>query len=283
MKKGLVLEGGAMRGLFTCGVIDVFMENGIEFDGAIGVSAGACFGCNYKSKQIGRGLRYNKRFCKDPRYVSFRSLIMTGDIYNSEFCYERIPKYLDPFDTKTYRENPMEFYVVATDVNTGKAVYHRSDKGDERDIQWMRASASMPMFSKNVKIDGYELSDGGTGDSIPVQYFESIGYDRNVVVLTQPKGFVKKPNKFLPLIRLKLRKTPALVKALETRHIHYNKTTAYIREQELAGNMIVIRPRAALEIGPVEHNPDELERVYQLGRAEGEARLAEVKAFLEIE
>ena len=259
MKTGLIMEGGAMRGMFTAGVIDVLMEAGVSFDGAIGVSAGAVFGCNYKSRQIGRVIRYNKAYCQDPRYVSFRSLLKTGDIYGEQFCYHELPDRLDPFDVKTYAENPMNFYV---------------------DIQWMRASASMPALSRFVKLDSYSLSDGGTADSIPVRFFESIGYDRNVVILTQPEGYVKKPNQLLPLLRILLRKNPALIHALENRHERYNETLAYIREQERSGNLLVIRPEAPLNIGAVERHPEELERVYQIGRKEGEKRLREVKKFL---
>lgn len=280
MKTGLIMEGGAMRGMFTAGVIDVLMEAGVCFDGAIGVSAGAVFGCNYKSRQIGRVIRYNKTYCQDPRYVSFRSLLRTGDIYGEEFCYHELPDRLDPFDVKTYEENPMDFYVVCTDVETGKPVYHNCLKGDAEDIQWMRASASMPALSRFVNLDGHMLSDGGTADSIPVRFFESIGYERNVVILTQPEGYVKKPNQLLPLLRILLRKNPALIQALENRHERYNETISYIKKQELSGNLLVIRPEAALNIGAVERHPEELERVYQLGRKEGEKRLAEVEEFL---
>lgn len=279
MKTGLIMEGGAMRGMFTAGVIDVLMEAGVSFDGAIGVSAGAVFGCNYKSRQIGRVIRYNKAYCQDPRYVSFRSLLKTGDIYGEQFCYHELPDRLDPFDVKTYAENPMNFYVVCTDADTGKAVYHNCLKGDAEDIQWMRASASMPALSRFVKLDSYSLSDGGTADSIPVRFFESIGYDRNVVILTQPEGYVKKPNQLLPLLRILLWKNPALIHALENRHERYNETLAYIREQERSGNLLVIRPEAPLNIGAVERHPEELERVYQIGRKEGEKRLREVKKF----
>ena len=280
MKTGLIMEGGAMRGMFTAGVIDVLMEAGVCFDGAIGVSAGAVFGCNYKSRQIGRVIRYNKTYCQDPRYVSFRSLLRTGDIYGEEFCYHELPDRLDPFDVKTYEENPIDFYVVCTDVETGKPVYHNCLKGDAEDIQWMRASASMPALSRFVNLDGHMLSDGGTADSIPVRFFESIGYERNVVILTQPEGYVKKPNQLLPLLRILLRKNPALIQALENRHERYNETISYIKKQELSGNLLVIRPEAALNIGAVERHPEELERVYQLGRKEGEKRLAEVEEFL---
>lgn len=278
-KKGLILEGGAMRGLFTAGVMDVLMENNITFDGAIGVSAGAVFGCNYKSHQIGRVLRYNTKFCKDPRYASFRSLLKTGDLYGAEFCYHELPNKLDPFDTDTYKKNPMEFYVVCTDLKTGKPVYHNCLTGDETDITWMRASASMPMVSRVVEVNGYQLLDGGIADSIPIRKFQELGYNKNVIVLTQPLDYIKHKNKILPLLRIALRKYPEVIHALEVRHNMYNQTTAYVRLLEQQGDVCVIRPEASLNIKQVEHDPAELKRVYDLGRKVGEAKLTEVQAF----
>ena len=192
MKTGLVLEGGAMRGMFTAGVLDVLMEHGITVDGAIGVSAGAVFGCNYKSHQIGRPIRYSTEYCKDKRYASFGNLLRTGNLYSEQFCYHTVPEKLDPFDAKTFREDPMDFFLVCTDVRTGDPIYHKCRTGDAEDIQWMQASSSMPLAAKIVKIGHYQLLDGGIADSIPVRFFESIGYKRNLIVLTQPKGFVKK-------------------------------------------------------------------------------------------
>ena len=154
MKTGLILEGGAMRGMFTAGVIDVLMENGIKFDGAVGVSAGAAFGVNYKSKQIGRVLRYNTKFVRDKRYCGLGVLLKTGNIYSTQFCYEEVPLKHDIFDFDTYEKNPMEFYVVATDVETGKAVYHKYEGRKDHCFDWIRASASMPMVSQIVEIDG---------------------------------------------------------------------------------------------------------------------------------
>ena len=182
MKKGLILEGGAMRGMYTAGVLDIFMENDITVDGAIGVSAGAAFGCNLKSKQIGRTIRYNTKYCRDPRYVGLRSLIKTGDIYGADFCYNQIPNRLDIFDVETYQKNPMDFYVVTTDVETGKPIYHLCPNGDATDIKWFRASASMPMVSNIVEIDGFKMLDGGISDSIPIHKFMEMGYEKNIVI-----------------------------------------------------------------------------------------------------
>ena len=280
-KTGLVLEGGAMRGLFSAGVLDVMMENGIEFDAVMGVSAGAVFGCNFKSGQIGRSIRYNMRFCDDPRYCSFESLRKTGDLYNVQFCYDEIPNKLDPFDKEAYQANPMPFYAVCTNVETGKAIHKRLDNGDAKDMEYFRASASMPVVSRIVEVDGYKLLDGGITDSIPLASMERRGYKKNVVVLTQPLGFVKKKSKMIPLIRLTMHQYPNVIRAMEVRHIRYNKQTAYVREQELAGNAFVIRPPYDLGISRTEDDPAELRRVYELGRKEMEERLPELREFLE--
>ncbi len=281
-KTGLIMEGGAMRGLFTCGVMDVLLENGINFDGGAGISAGAIFGCNFKSKQIGRPLRYNLRFARDPRYGSFRSLFKTGDFYEVELCYHEIPDILDIFDRKAFAENPMEFYIGATDVKTGKCSYHKCSDGGDTDMQWMRASASLPAVSRPVFIDGEQLLDGGISDSVPFEYMESIGYNRNVIILTQPKGYVKQKNKGMPLFKIILRKYPEIVKAIGVRHEMYNKQMEEINEREEKGISFVIRPAESLGIGRTESNPAELQRVYDLGRAEAERFLPELKEFLGI-
>lgn len=279
-KTGLVLEGGAMRGMFTCGVLDVFMENGIVFDGTAGISAGAAFGCNYKSHQIGRAIRYNKRYSKDPRYCGLRSLIRTGDLYGAEFCYETIPNELDPFDKEAFESNPMEFYVGATDVNTGKPVYHKCTNGGQEDMLWMRASASMPIVSKAVKVDGYELLDGGIVDSVPYAFMESLGYDHNVIVLTQPEGYRKQKSSSIPVMKLILRKNPKVAEAMCNRHIMYNRQMEEIKQRESAGVSLVIRPPQSLGIKRTEKDPQELERVYQTGRTEGLKQINNVKQFL---
>ena len=279
-KSALILEGGAMRGMFTCGVIDVFMENNITFDGSAGISAGAVFGCNYKSGQIGRAIRYNKKFCKDPRYSGLRSLITTGDFFGADFCYREIPDKLDIFDRETFSGNPMTFYVGATDVVTGNIVFHQCTDGGSKDIEWMRASASMPLLSNIVKIDGYRLLDGGIVDAVPYAHMEELGYSKNVIVLTNPKGYRKKPTGGKVFFQVFLRKYPAVVKAMLNRHKMYNRQMEEISEREASGSALVIRPPEDLHISRTEDDPQELERVYQIGRAEAEKRLAEVRAFL---
>lgn len=280
MKKGLVLEGGAMRGMFTAGVIDTMMENGIEFDGLAGVSAGACFGCNYKSRQPGRGARYNIQYCRDPRYCGMRSLARSGDLFNAEFCYRTIPERLDPFDYEAFRQNPMEFHVVCTDVESGEALYFSLENARDAEMDLIRASASMPLVSRIVEARGHRMLDGGIADSIPIRYIEGLGYDRNVVVLTQPEGYVKKPNRLLPLMRRRLGKYPKLVDAIARRHILYNETTDYIRRRESEGACFVIRPKAALNVRRVEHDPQKLRIAYEQGRAAMLEQMDALKRYL---
>ena len=280
MKTGLVLEGGAQRGMFTAGALDVMMERGVNFDGLIGVSAGACFGCNYKSRQPERAMRYNLKYIRDPRYCGMRSLIKTGDFYGADFCYREIPLYLDPFDSETFRNSPVEFYVVCTDVHSGEAVYQQLTKGDEEDMDWIRASASMPMVSRVVHVGGRELLDGGAADSIPLRWFQSIGYEKNVVILTQPRDFVKEKNSMLPLIRVVLRKYPKLIDTMAHRHEVYNASTAYVRAEEAAGRAFVLAPDAPLPIKRTEKDPEKLRAVYEMGRRSMEKNLDAMMEFM---
>ena len=269
-----------MRALFTAGVLDVFMENGVAFDGAIGVSAGACFGCNYKSGQVGRVIRYNKRFAKDPRYCSLKSLLKTGDLFNANFCYRELPMQLDVFDVAAYEANTMEFHVVATDCATGASVYKRLDKADEEAFDWMQASASMPVVSRPVRIGKGEYLDGGLSDGIPLRYFESLGYERNVVVTTRPRGYRKFPSWKVVLAKPFLHRYPAVYKALKNRHVWYNETLAYIDRREQEGSALLIAPDRPLEISRLCHDPELMQRTYCTGRTAAEGRLAEVKRFL---
>lgn len=278
--KGLVLEGGAMRGLFTAGVLDVLMENGIKFDKAAGVSAGAAFGCNYKSHQPGRAIRYNKNYAGNWRYKSWRSLFLTGDLYGADFCYHKLPEELDVFDKKTFAEDPMEFYAVATDVVTGKPEYHLLTDGEDEDLEWIRASASMPLASRVVNINGQLLLDGGITDSIPLEFMEKQGCTKNLVILTQPITYTKHQYSAFKAIALALHKYPKLVSALHDRPSMYNAQTAYVKVREDEGSAFVLRPPEALNISPLEKNPDELLRVYDTGRKLAGEKLQKIIEFL---
>ena len=282
MKTGLVLEGGGLRGIFSAGVLDVLMEEGVKFDGAAGVSAGAAFGSNYKSGQNRRAIRYNLRFAKDPRYSSVMSLIATGNLFNAQFCYHDIPEKLDPFDWEAFRRNPMEFYLVCTDVETGKPVYHLCDNDSEQEmLEWFRASGSMPLVSRVVEIGGQKLLDGGISDSIPLRFMEEQGYQRNIVVLTQPADFVKTLNPLMGMVERGLRSYPNAVEAIRNRHIVYNEELAYVRQRESGKQAFVIRPDHALDIGRIEHDRMKIRAAYKAGRRKARKLLPEILRFLE--
>lgn len=280
MDLGLVLEGGAMRGLFTAGVLDVMMESDLSFDGCVGVSAGAAFGCNIKSRQIGRVLRYNLDYCNDPRYCSIRSLLKTGDLFGAKFCYDDLPNELDPFDNETYDSNPMAFYAVCTDVETGKAIYPRCDRASKDTFTYIQASASMPFVSRPVSIGGMTLLDGGIADPIPLQFFQEKGYKRNVVVLTQPRDYVKSP---VPSsVRMLLLRYPKVADTMLRRHLIYKDEQELAAEAERKGEAFVICPESPLPIGRVEHDPNVIRQTYELGRSAAESRMDELKRFVSL-
>ena len=242
-KSGLVLEGGGMRGIYTAGVLDVFLENGIGFDGVIGVSAGVVHGCSYLSGQKGRSIRYYKRYCKDWRFMSIRNLLLTGDMVGIKFCYHDLPDRLEPYDYEAFKRSKTEFYATCSNVVTGKPEYLRmTDMKEQVDI--MRA-------------------------------FRRMGFRRNVVVLTRQEGYVKAPEKRImgTMARVRYLRYPRFVRALERRHLVYNKTIQYIRRLEKAGEVFVICPSRKLEIGRMEHSPQKLETTYELGQRDAKACL----------
>lgn len=278
-KIGLVLEGGAMRGLYTAGVLDVFIENGIEVDATVGVSAGAAFGCNYKSKQVGRVLRYNVKYAGDPRMGSLSSLLKTGDIFDVEFAYHTLPEVLDVFDTKAYKETPGDFYAVTTEVESGQPHYTKLETGDGIDIEWIRASASMPVVSNPVEIDGKSYLDGGITDPIPLAWAKKNISKKNIVILTRPEGYLKDPER--PIVSRFLTKYPKIAEAISERHKVYNRSLMMIEEDEKLGNTLVLRPSIDLNIKRTEKNVEKLEAMYDLGRYDALAKLEQIKSFME--
>ena len=277
---GLVLEGGAMRGLFTAGVLDVFMENGIKFDNVIGVSAGACFGCNYVSGQVGRTIRYNMKYAGDKRYCSVSSLIRTGDIFGGEFCYHTLPTELDKFDEAAFIDSGIPFYMVVTDIETGEAGYHRMRDASYEELEWMRASSSMPLVSNIVEIGGGKYLDGGMTDAIPLKASEALGCNKNVTVLTKPRGYRKSHEKTMPLIRLKYREYPNLLRAMDIRHITYNEQLDHVLAQEKAGTNFVICPKSPLPLGHICHDPLVMREAYEIGRNEANELMPALERFL---
>ena len=281
MKTGLVLEGGAMRGMFTAGVLDVFMEQGIDFDGLAGVSAGAISGCSFVSHQIGRTIRYNKKYCMSKDYNGLYSLIRTGDLYGVDFCYRRIPYELDPYDFETCNARDMDFYAVCTDLETGLPVYHNCRRNSKEDsMLWIRASASMPMVSRPVQIGNQKLLDGGLSDSIPLAFMEKQGFEKNVVILTQPKGFIKGQMELYNLVKLSLLRYPKFIQTMEARPDMYNQQTAYVQRRAQEGAAFAIYPPEPLQVGATERDSEKLEKVYQIGRKTAEEKVDALKAFL---
>ena len=278
-KTGLVLEGGGMRGIYTAGVLDVFMEKGIAFDGVIGVSAGAIHGCSFLSDQKGRGIRYYKKYCTDPRFMSMRSFFTTGNVVGVDFCYHELPDKLDLYDHAAFLRNRTAFYAVCSNVETGEPEYCRITDMKTQ-IDYLRASASLPYLSKVVEIGGKKYLDGGCTDSIPVEAFRKMGYARNVLVLTRPADHVRKPEHRL-MAGLVYRKYPAFVKALREHHNRYNQTVVRIAELEREGSVFVIRPARPLNIGRLEKDPENIQRVYDIGRADGEKHLKRLTEWME--
>lgn len=278
MKVGLVLEGGAMRGMFTAGVLDVFMEKGIVADGIVGVSAGALFGVNYLSGQKGRVIRYNKRFNGDRDYLGIRPLLREGNIVSTKYAYEEVPHRLDPFDDKKYKEAKVPFYAVVTNVETGEPEYIQIKSVFEQ-MDALRASGSMPFVSKTVTIDGKTYLDGGISDSIPFQWLHKQGYDKLIVILTRDKDYRKKPMSPLP-IKLFLKKYPKIADRLLHRHEVYNDAAETLSKWEQTGKAFVIRPSKPIEIKRTETDPDKLQEVYELGLQDGTQCLEKLKEYL---
>ena len=280
MKTGMVLEGGGMRCLFTAGILDVMMENDITVDGIVGVSAGALFGCNYVSRQPGRSLRYNLRFRKDPRYMGWRALMKTGNIVAPEFSYHTLPRELDIFDFDTFSKSNIDFHLVATDAMRGTPIYKVIRHMDDLEMEWMRASASMPIVSQAVEIDGLKLLDGGITDSIPLKYFQEQGYERNLIILTQPKGYYKKKTKLMPLFHLLERDHPEIIKCMARRHLMYNDELAFIAQEEAKGNTMILCPDRPLKIGRTEQKEKKMRQVYEAGRTCALQNLDKMRDFL---
>lgn len=278
MKVGLVLEGGAMRGMYTAGVIDVFLENNIQVDCIIGVSAGALFGVNYCSNQKGRVLRYQKKYIKEKNYMGIHTLLKTGNIINKDFAYYDIPLKLDVFDEKAYSKSKTDFYLVATNIETGEAEYKKI-KDTKKEIEYFRATSAMPFVSKIVEIDGKKYLDGALADSIPLAKMQEMGYDKIIVVLTKPAGYKKrKPPKILA--NRVYKEYPKLAETINTRHERYNATIDKINELEKKKEIIVIRPSKKVKMGRIEKDIDKLQEMYDLGVEDTNKVLKELKLYI---
>lgn len=264
IKAGLVVEGGGMRGVYSSGVLDFFIEKDLFFENNYGVSAGACHLCSYLAKQYKRAFRVNVDYLNDKRYCSVHSLLKTGNLFGAEMLYDIIPNELDLFDYDTYNKNESNFYVVITDINTGKPEYVKI--GDlKKDIIYVRASSSLPLLAQNVKINDKEYLDGGISDSIPIKKSIADGNKKNVVILTRDSTYRKGKNSLMPIIKLKYKKYPNFVKSMADRYIVYNEILDFIKELENNGDVFVIRPKKPVNIGRTEKNREKLEALYNDG------------------
>ena len=277
-KTCLALEGGAMRGIYTSAIIDTFLDENIKIDTLIGVSAGALFGVNYVSKQKGRSLRYNKKYIKDKNYMGIYSLIKTGNIVNTEMAYDKIPNELDPFDEKTFQKSKTKFYVTVTDIETGKPEYLQITD-TVKQIDLFRATGSMPFVSKIVEYQDKKYLDGALGDSIPVLKAKEMGFEKIIVVLTQPINYKKKKNpSWLP--KLFYKKYPNLINAINTRYIKYNETLEIIKDLENKKEIFVIRPSKSLNVHRIEKDLNKIDATYELGLRDAKKALKGLKKYL---
>lgn len=277
MSIGLVLEGGAMRGLYTAGVLDVFLDNNIKVDGIIGVSAGVLFGVNYLSKQKGRAIRYNKKFAKDKRYMGMRSFLTTGNIINKDFAYYEIPFKIDVFDEETFEKSDTDFWATVTNIETGEAEYIKLEKPIDQ-MEVLRATSAMPLVSKIVEWDNKKYLDGGVSDSIPVEKCKSMGYDKIIVILTRIIEYRKKKASST-LAKIKYKEYPKLIETMENRYKKYNETVEKIIDMENKKEIFVIRPSKDLKIKRIEKDVDKLQAMYDLGVSDCKKQLEDLKEY----
>ena len=264
MKIGLVLEGGGMRGLFSAGVLDALLElKELSVNGIVGVSSGALFGVNYVSKQKERAVRYNKKYADDKRYMGLHSWITTGNAVNKDFAFYKIPFKLDKFDEKEFEKAKVDFYVVMTNIETGKPEYVLI-KDVFKQMEYFRATSALPFASKIIEIKGKKYLDGGISDSIPIDFCESLGYDKIIVVLTRPENNYK-DDKLNFLYKLVYRKYPNLVNRLVNMGKDYEVVLKKIKDLENKEKIFVIRPPEILKIGRLEKNKDKIQKVYDIG------------------
>ncbi len=277
---GLVLEGGGMKGAYTTGVLDFFLEKGIAFSRVYGVSAGAVHMMSYLSKQKKRSINISMKYAGDKRYCSVESLIRTGDIFNVEMCYSLIPRKYEPFDNKTYMSYPGKAFAVVTNIETGKPEYLRVKDGFA-DLKKVQASASLPLVSRNVEIEGKLYLDGGISDAIPLQKSILDGNQKNIVILTKEVGYVRQPSSQLGLIKMRYRKYPKVYELMKNRHIAYNETMEFLHKQQENGQAFVIQPGKPSDVGRLEKDPKKIEALYMEGYRDAESCFEQMMQYLE--
>ena len=277
---GLVLEGGGMKGIYTAGVLDFFLDKGLEFSSCYGVSAGACHLCSFLSKQRGRAYDISVDYLGDKNYCSISSLLRTGDLFGVKMCYDDIPNRLNPYDYDAFNAYPGRAFAVVTNIETGRPEYLRL-REMHRDILAVRASASLPLVSRTVRIDGKPYLDGGLSDSVPIMHSILDGNRKNVVVLTKEVGYRREPAGNLGLIRLRYAKYPKVYELMAGRHVAYNRMLDYLEAQEKNGQAFVIRPQKKSGVGRVEKDKEKLRLLYEEGYQEASESYERLMAYLE--
>ena len=277
---GFILEGGVMRGVYTAGVLDAFLEENIEFSSIYGVSAGSCHACSYMSKQKGRAYRVNVDYLDDPNYCGVKSYLKTGNVFGADMLYSQIPNVLDPFDYEEFEKYPGKFFAVLTNLETGEPEYIRV-KDLKKQMWAVRASSSLPLVSKTLVVKGRHYLDGGIADSIPIRRSIEAGNEKNVVILTREDSYRKTPNELMPLMKLRYSHSKAFLEKAENRHIRYNETLDFLKKEEEEGRTFVIRPSEKVNVGRVEKNKDKLEHLYNIGLEDGRKSMEAMKKYLE--
>lgn len=265
VEAGLVLEGGGMRGIYTAGILEYFMEKNLYFPYVIGVSAGACFGASYLSRQKGRNRKVNIDYVADPNYLSFQNFLKHRQLFGMDFIFDELPNKIVPFDFARYESGLEEFVVVTTDCETGQPIYFNKDNTGKDLLTILRASSSLPFIAPIIEYKGKHLLDGGITDSIPIKKAVDDGYKKNVVILTRDGTYRKKKSSIRWLLNRSYKPYPKLIDAVINRHEMYNETLAYIEEKERSGEIFVIRPSSPIKVGRIERNAKKLEDLYSLG------------------
>ncbi|MEI5908669.1 patatin family protein [Bacillus spongiae] len=278
---GLVLEGGGMRGVYTAGVLEAFLENDIEFPYLIGVSAGACNAASYLSKQKGRNKKVNIGFIKDPKYLSWRNYWKKRELFGMDFVFNTIPNQLVPYDYDAFRKNKAEFIIGTTDCQSGEPLYFSRKEYTNDLLRVLRATASLPFVAPTVNFQSNQLLDGGIADPIPIRKAEADGFSKNIVILTRNEGYRKKPSRFSFYLKRKYNNFPNLIETMQKRHLQYNQSIKYIEEQEKRGNVMIIRPKHSLKVGRMERDPEKLTTLYEDGYEDGLEAIERMDNFIE--
>lgn len=277
---GLVLEGGGMRGVYTAGVLECFMEHDLYFPYVIGVSAGACMAASYLSRQKGRNKKVNIELVSDHRYLSFRNFISKRELFGMDFLFDEIPQRIVPFDFDTFLGGSEQFIVVTTDCDTGTAAYYSKHEHGEHMLEIIRASSSLPFISRSVEYNGKFHLDGGIIDPIPLKKAQQDGNQKNVIVMTKSENYKMKRRRLSSLIKYMYRRHPKIAALLQERYRLYNETLSYIESEKSKGNLFIIQPSSHVAVRRIERNQSRLTQLYELGYNDANRQLNQLNRFL---